>query len=706
MQIHHLGRFHDCRQSPTPRPWSSRFVEADPDLRFPHVSVTDRAPPPPSETGRQGGTVAVFVDGPVHADVAQFQAGSETAQIVSIEGNVTPHPRVALDAYGCSEIEGNLRVIRWLRDWSNAPVLAGRNVKELLLYRGRSLWWFFDAWFVQNVHLPPFTAYLRRVEQLITYVDRERPQRLVSLSTDPVFNRALRLVGASRRLPTEIRRPGSASMRNLRTRATAVLAALRFMPRAVWYRLQRLLYRTPGATGGDAPVALFSMDHWQDVFDLQQERFVRGNLYYHGVMTLITHTRPLRFVANLSARRLGLRYLAEKRAQPRVVYKPFEAYLSMSGLRRTLRAFWRFRKEIQQWCRDPDFAGSWTYMGVDCWEVAAERWNLLSGGPLFESILAVETAEDVLDQDQPVALVIDSEQARPGRALIGAGLLRGTPVISLAHGMTAVDSPYHNLTPADITLGQRRPDCQFPLPDVVTLFAKAEFELLTQRGCFPPDRLRVTGAPRWDWLARARDLFPKDGVCSEYGLAPQHPIVLFTPQDLPNKDEEKELICAISSVTRDIPGAQLLLKIHPGQTAAHARWYRRLAEDAGAPLRVVERMGLKLYPLLSIADVLVTVGCTTAVEAGLFDVPVVVLDLYGRGYRDYYVKPLGLLEATSSTELDRILRRLLFDVSFRDSLRAPRAEFLREYATGSDGKAAERVVGLVDELVRARGSVR
>ncbi len=195
-------------------------------------------------------------------------------------------------------------------------------------------------------------------------------------------------------------------------------------------------------------------------------------------------------------------------------------------------------------------------------------------------------------------------------------------------------------------------------------------------------------------------------MCSEYGLAPNRPIVLFTPQELPSKDEEKELIGVVSRVTRDIPGAQLLFKMHPGQTAARVRWYRRLAKEAGAPLKVVERVGLQLYPLLSIADVLVTVGCTTAVEAGLLDVPVVVLDLYGRGYRDYYVKPLGLLEATSSTELDQILRRLLFDVSFRDSLRAPRAEFLREYATQSDGKAAERVVGLLNELVRARGSVR
>jgi len=84
----------------------------------------------------------------------------------------------------------------------------------------------------------------------------------------------------------------------------------------------------------------------------------------------------------------------------------------------------------------------------------------------------------------------------------------------------------------------------------------------------------------------------------------------------------------------------------------------------------------------------------------------VVLDLYGRGYRSYYAKPLGLLEATSSTELDQILRRLLFDAAFRDSLRAPRTEFLREYATRSDGKAANRVVELLDQLIRVRGSVR
>ena len=673
------------------------MAEAHPYLSLPNLSGADRVPSHPSVIGRRGeggGTVAVFVDGPVHADVSQAQAGSETTQVIGIGAG--------LDSYGSSEIEGNLRVIRWLRDWSNAPVVADQNIKELLLYRGRSLWWFFDAWLVHNIHLPPLTAGLRHIEQLISYVDRERPQRLVSLSTDPVFNRALRLVGASRRVPTDIRHPGGGSMRNLRSRATAVLAALRFLPRAVWYRLQRLFYRPLAPSGGESPVMLFSMDHWQDVFDLEQERFVRGNLYYHGVMTLITRRRPLRFVANLSARRLGLRYLGEKRAEPRVAYKPFEAYLSMSGLWRAWRAFRRFRKEIQEWCRNPDFASSWNYLGVDCWEVAAERWNLLAGGPLFEAILAVETAEDVLDQDDPVALLIDSEQARPGRALIGAGLLRGTPAISLAHGITAVDSPYHNLTPEDITLGLRRPDCRFPFPDVVTLYAKAEFELLTEGGCFPPDRLRVTGAPRWDWLAKARDLFPKDRVCSEYGLASDRPIVLFTPQELPNKEEEKELIHAISRVTQDIPGAQLLFKIHPGQTAAQARWYRRLAQEAGAPLKVVERMGLKLYPLLSIADVLVTVGCTTAVEAGLLDVPVVVLDLYGRGYRDYYAKPLGLLEATSSTELDRILRKLLFDVAFRDSLRTPRAEFLREYATRSDGKAAERVVALVDELVRAR----
>jgi len=206
-------------------------------------------------------TAAVFVDGRVHARIAQAQVGSEAAQIVTVDGNPGPHRWVGLASYGCSESEGNLRGIRWLRDWSNRPVLAGRTIKELLLYRGRSLWWFFDAWLVHNIYVPPLTVCLRRIEQLAAYVDRERPQRLVSLSTDPVFNRALRLVGATLRLPTEIRRPGGGSMRRLRTRATAVLAALRFIPRAVWYRLQRLLYRMPGASGGVAPVTFFSMDH-------------------------------------------------------------------------------------------------------------------------------------------------------------------------------------------------------------------------------------------------------------------------------------------------------------------------------------------------------------------------------------------------------------------------------------------------------------
>jgi CDP-glycerol glycerophosphotransferase (TagB/SpsB family) len=177
------------------------------------------------------------------------------------------------------------------------------------------------------------------------------------------------------------------------------------------------------------------------------------------------------------------------------------------------------------------------------------------------------------------------------------------------------------------------------------------------------------------------------------------------------------------------PSAQILVRLHPRDDRA------KYAPFEGAPGIIIEKPfrdtvragdGLAvdvtaesqqhLADTLAHSDVIVNVASTIAVEAAIFDTPVVNVAFDGereqdfaRSARRYYrfthyaniTRHNAVRVAWSPDELITHVRSYLDDPA-QD--RAGRAQVVREQCQFTDGRAAERVAGFVVDEWRARNT--
>ncbi len=608
----------------------------------------------------------------------------------------------SIDSHGPTEPEARKKTMEWVRQWANQPVLNGATLKELLIYRGISLWWFLDPrWIlVGEKYLPYLPDAIRRLEQITRILSEERPGQTISLCKDTEFNTLLKLACAHFQSSVLIRAGDHHLAETARRYLRAVLALCRFAARAFLYRLQTLLWRSALGSAADASRIVFFMgDHWGSLWDRNAARLVEGETYMYEVFRTLKHKFVIAFVIDLAANEVVILRLKRKLEDPQIFYKPLEAYADWRALLRSLIGYWAIRRRWRALARSDSLRKSAVYNSIPCWELLSPRLDLFFSIGLLEALLTLETAFSLLEEENPRAVVLDGRMARPGRALIHAARRLHIPSVAIEHSFFFPDNAWDYLTAADIAEGRRNPEVACPLPDRILVYGERDKKMMTA-GFFPEEIIQVTGAPRWDALPFLQDAWSKESICAAHGLDPTAPIVLFTAQSYFSIEAEEKLPQEICFATKQIPGAQLVVKLHPLEYSptSTARWYTQLAKEVGLS-RIVVQSGYNLYQLLRISDALVTVACNTAIEASLMDKPVMIVDLFERGHHEMFLNDSALLVARTADELSACLRGLLFDRQTQLKLECERGRFVEAYCFRKDGLAWQRVAHAILEVI-------
>jgi Flp pilus assembly protein TadD len=157
---------------------------------------------------------------------------------------------------------------------------------------------------------------------------------------------------------------------------------------------------------------------------------------------------------------------------------------------------------------------------------------------------------------------------------------------------------------------------------------------------------------------------------------------------------ERQTVAVLRAVTllrARHPSLHLVLKLHPSTTPDEEGRLRRLANEAGAaaPLFVRDRVPM----VLAASDVLVTLPSTIAVEALIVGTPVIAPEFFyeGDAVRTVTADPDAIVAV-----LDRMLGGWRSSPEFARQ----RRDFLARYNGACDGRAAERVAAVVEDLVR------
>lgn len=313
----------------------------------------------------------------------------------------------------------------------------------------------------------------------------------------------------------------------------------------------------------------------------------------------------------------------------------------------------------------------------------------------------ISMAEAMLEHVKPAVIVIENEYSVFERALIAAGKKRGIPCIAIQHGVI------HELHKGYMyQAGEISPNCVgkapfVPIADVTAVYGQYHKDLLTEVGGYPEDAVVVTGQPRYDRIAELGRESVRTKLTEEWHLNSSKRIILWTTQCHGISDSENELnFRTVFDSVASIEDVQLVIKQHPGEPKRYDAMIREYLKKYSIDAQIVPKDADTLG-LIAISDLVLLLSSTTGFEAAALQKPIIVMNLSDRPDIVSYVQEGVACGVYRPEELRPSINHLLCDDSY---LARNRRKFIQKYLHKVDGKAAERVVTLIERHMESGGS--
>lgn len=317
-----------------------------------------------------------------------------------------------------------------------------------------------------------------------------------------------------------------------------------------------------------------------------------------------------------------------------------------------------------------------------------------------EFVKFTSMAETMLDSIEPAVVVVEDEYSVFERSLIVAARKKNIPCIAIQHGAIHELHKGYLYQPGEIS-----PDCSVkspfvPVADVTAVYGQYHKELLTRAGGYPEDAVVVTGQPRYDRMTDLDRQLVRSTLMEAWHLDPSKRIVLWTTQCHSISDAENKLnLHTVFSSLSSIRDVQLVIKQHPGEPERYdtmiQEYLREYSIDAHVVTKDADTLGL-----LALSDLVLLLNSTTGLEAVALRKPLIVMNLGGQPDILNYVQEGIACGVYRPEDLRPTVEQLLRDDS---CLARNREEFIRRYLYRVDGKAAERVVALIEEVAETGG---
>jgi hypothetical protein len=329
-----------------------------------------------------------------------------------------------------------------------------------------------------------------------------------------------------------------------------------------------------------------------------------------------------------------------------------------------------------------------TYLGVPVIPVVRDTWRMLSDLTrdhrcLWQYLWWSELIGDALEDWKP-KLVMLADEAMPFETCVlehcGLGDIS---TLCVLHGAMP-DHPKH-------TRGRSTR---------ITVNGELSRRFLLSLGT-EDERIVVTGLPQFDPLADAES-FAEVPVRRDLGIPDDIPLIVFTMQSGQGLTPMGEVIPVVAEVVRLAESMRgryaFVFKQHPADRGNLLVNIMGVDPDALGIALIYDYL---VHPLLYHADLVITQMSTTGQEALLLEKPLVIMNLSGKPDSIPYVEYGAAVGVYQAGELDDAVRRALGDVQTRDQLAEGRARFVSDFAYRMDGRATERILDVLDELLES-----
>ena len=565
----------------------------------------------------------------------------------------------------------------WIKRLRHARV-SGQSLRERFTYHGDSLWWFAELYLHKEQAILTLFRATRATEALIA---REQPTFIRFTECGDATRTAVASVAAAHGVRCD---PVPNTSRRRRMTLDARSTALALMAMASPERPRRSPGRVATQVGAFVHRAFWKTGAEDDS---SAESYIGPVLHELDVRL----PQGVRYVGvgpstNFRVRRLW-RQMPGKAG--RIV--PIERLVCRREMQGSWQ-IWRRRHAIRrELTSSQDIRAAAVIHGYDCWPIVREA---LEGIALLQfpwSARAMDEAGAALDRIEPQVAITYAEAGGWGRALVLEARRRHVPLVGLQHGFIYRHWLNYRHEPDEmIPLPEQPRDLGFPRPTLTLVFDEFAARHLVDAGRFPPDAIAVTGSPRLDAVAAQAASLSADAVAAarrDTGANDRETLVLIVSKYAQIRSQLPALFDAL----RGCEGVRGVIKTHPAETAEP---YETLAAGL-ANVRVLPA-SVPLAPLLRTAHVIVTVNSTVAIDAMVLGIPALTLGLPNN--LSPFVDAGAMAGTRSIREIERTLRRVLYDEGFRQELKTAASAVTTKYRIVADGRSADRSTSAILEL--------
>jgi glycosyltransferase involved in cell wall biosynthesis len=221
--------------------------------------------------------------------------------------------------------------------------------------------------------------------------------------------------------------------------------------------------------------------------------------------------------------------------------------------------------------------------------------------------------------------------------------------------------------------------------------------ILIDAGGYPENSVVVTGQPSHDVPYDVGQDAARERISQQLNLQPEVTTVVLAVQTRTGlaHDQNVKLVKTALETIRGFPEHRLLVKFYPRDDRPLRK---RIAREKGLLDDLVFAGNVNLFDLLQACDLLVTSSPTVALEAMLFQKPVVTIDPTATGEMASYAESGASIGVTSPDELAQAIRSVLTDEPVRRKLDEGRTRFITDRLHPRDGNAARRVITLAIDM--------
>ncbi len=601
-----------------------------------------------------------------HPKIVQDRFPSEDVAKALDQASITyatTHQLLASPSVSPEELDFEIEeeVIRWFKRFGN------EFFRERFRYGPLVLWWWSELYLY---HETPLRIVIRDIELLHRLIEAHQPRKLVIVSPRH------ELETAARALHDDVELCGRTPQRitsGARTRMLHASDLLKMMATGV-----KSIFRRPPSVASGSP----------RVFFLTHGSMWRGGreMYFDRILPAVAENAATSVIAFGPPRPFKQRGLVDSAkdvleiGEGALPYRPIRRYFTLRASLHLLGAFSESRRMWRQFRRE----AAPTHRGVALGEEAfgcffdtfyrQHPWAIRSFHELTRALRA----------ERPDVLVLYAESSGLGRAAIVAARELDIPSFAIQHGI--MYPHYFSHEHASFELEGESDGQAVPIPTRTAVYGTAARDLLVERGSYDPDRIEVTGSPKFDDLLRAAEGYDAAAVRRSLGLGDDSRFVVLATRWTAVGPVFAELVEAIEQLD------DIWLFVKPHQAEATSPYDAVIERLQPERTRMLPGHS-NLLELLFASDGLVTVDSFASSEALVLGRPVLVVNLPSN--LDALVEKGVALGVRGGEPILDAARRLLFDASVSEELERKRQDFIQEFAGGADGRATERIVAAI-----------